>query len=97
MTHPKLESLSVAEIDSEFQQSIAAVKTRLGVSTKYFRAPYGTDGALTRQRFDAAVGGGSKVINWVSISFHRSITPPPPGDTMLIASAEYRYRRLALR
>lgn len=65
MTHPKLESLSVAQINSEYTQSIAALKNKLGVTTKYFRAPYGTDGALTRQRLEAAVGGGSKVINWV--------------------------------
>ncbi|KAF8253661.1 glycoside hydrolase/deacetylase [Wilcoxina mikolae CBS 423.85] len=66
MTHPKLESLSVAQIDAEFSQSLAVAKQKLGnaVTTKYFRAPYGTDGALTRQRLEAAVGGGSRVINW---------------------------------
>ena len=66
MTHPKLEALSVAEIDGEFSQSINTAQNQLGVTTKYFRAPFGTDGALTRQRLEAAVGGGSKVINWVS-------------------------------
>ena len=63
-THPKIEGLpTIAEIDSQFTQNIAAAKSQLGVTTKYFRAPYGTDGALTRQRLDVAVGGNSKVIN----------------------------------
>ncbi|CCX15042.1 hypothetical protein FPQ18DRAFT_14495 [Pyronema domesticum] len=67
MTHPKLEGLIPAsKIDQEFQQSLSTVQQKLGsrVSTKYFRAPYGTDGALTRQKLETAVGGGSRVINW---------------------------------
>ncbi|KAI5801277.1 hypothetical protein EDC01DRAFT_687823 [Geopyxis carbonaria] len=64
MSHPKLESLSAAAITKEFTDDIAATKSKLGLTTKYFRAPYGTDGALTRQRLEAAVGGGSKTINW---------------------------------
>ena len=63
-THPKIEGLStIAQIDSQFTQNIATAKSKLGVTTKYFRAPYGTDGALTRQRLELAVGGNSKVIN----------------------------------
>lgn len=72
MTHPKLESLPAAQIEQEFARSLAAVKEKLGegVTTKYFRAPYGTDGALTRQKLESAVGGGSKVINWVRLLLH---------------------------
>lgn len=84
MTHPKIEGLaSVALIDAEFQQSIAALKDKLGVTTKYFRAPYGTDGALTRQRFEAAVvGGGSRIINWVCQLLPAGELPSPIGATV---------------
>lgn len=79
MTHPKLESESAARIEKEFTDSLAAAKAKLGngVTTKYFRAPYGTDGALTRQKLESAVGGGSKVINWVRLLL-RPPPPPPP-------------------
>lgn len=62
-THPKLENLSATQISNELSQNIAAMSSKLGISSKYFRAPYGTDGALTRERVEAAVGGGSHVIN----------------------------------
>ncbi|RPA90453.1 glycoside hydrolase/deacetylase [Choiromyces venosus 120613-1] len=63
-THPKIESLlDINAINSEFQLSRESTLRNLGVDSKYFRAPYGTDGALTRQRLEANVPG-AKVINW---------------------------------
>ncbi|KAI5845215.1 hypothetical protein DFP73DRAFT_584762 [Morchella snyderi] len=63
-THPKLEGLnSVSTIDDELLRSHDAVMRNLGVDSRYFRAPYGTDGALTRQRLEATVPG-TKIINW---------------------------------
>lgn len=63
-SHPKIESLAtVAEIDEQIVKSRDITKSVLGVDSKYFRAPYGTDGALTRQRVEAAVPG-ARIINW---------------------------------
>ncbi|KAG0124767.1 hypothetical protein HOY82DRAFT_510203 [Tuber indicum] len=63
-THPKIEGLQdLSAIDNEFRLSRESTLRNLGVDSKYFRAPYGTDGALTRQRLEANVPG-AKVINW---------------------------------
>ncbi|KAL3424054.1 hypothetical protein PVAG01_03335 [Phlyctema vagabunda] len=63
-THPPMEGLpTLAAIDWELNQDIAAVKKTLGISSTYFRPPFGTEGARIRQRL-AAVIPGSKFIAW---------------------------------
>ncbi|PWW75915.1 Carbohydrate Esterase Family 4 protein [Tuber magnatum] len=63
-THPKMESLpTTADIDWELQQDIAAVQQTLHISSKYFRPPFGNEGARLRQRLEAIIPG-SQVINW---------------------------------
>jgi peptidoglycan/xylan/chitin deacetylase (PgdA/CDA1 family) len=63
-THPKMESLpSTAEIDWEITKDVDAVRQTLGITSKYFRPPFGTEGARLRQRLQANIPG-SKVINW---------------------------------
>ncbi|KAL9036502.1 MAG: hypothetical protein Q9180_004265 [Flavoplaca navasiana] len=63
-THPPMEGLpDKAAIDSELTQAIDAVQKTLNVRSKYFRPPFGTEGARIRQRL-AAVIPGSKFINW---------------------------------
>jgi len=63
-THPKMESLpTVADIDWELQQDISAVQQTLHISSKYFRPPFGNEGARMRQRLEANIPG-SQVINW---------------------------------
>lgn len=84
-THPKLEGLnSVSAIDDEFVRSHDAVMRNLGVDSRYFRAPYGTDGALTRQRLEATVPG-TKIINW-SVDIEDWIWGPnDPGRNQALA------------
>ncbi|PWW72833.1 Carbohydrate Esterase Family 4 protein [Tuber magnatum] len=61
---PKIEGLQdLAAIDNEFRLSRESTLKNLGVDSKYYRAPYGTDGALTRQRLQANVPG-ARAINW---------------------------------
>ncbi|KAK0108141.1 hypothetical protein ONS95_002963 [Cadophora gregata] len=63
-THPPLEGLpSLAAIDWEIKQDIAAVSKTLGITSKYFRPPFGTEGARIRQRL-AATLPGSKFVAW---------------------------------
>ncbi|KAI4275330.1 MAG: hypothetical protein LQ337_003314 [Flavoplaca oasis] len=63
-THPPMEGLpDKAAIDSELTQAIDAVQKTLNVRSKYFRPPFGTEGARIRQRL-AAVIPDSKFINW---------------------------------
>lgn len=63
-THPPMEGLpDYAAIDSELTQDIDAVQKTLNIKSKYFRPPFGTEGARIRQRL-AAVIPGSKFINW---------------------------------
>ncbi|KAL8847003.1 MAG: hypothetical protein Q9221_007944 [Calogaya cf. arnoldii] len=63
-THPPMEGLpDKAAIDSELTQAIDAVQKTLNVRSKYFRPPFGTEGARIRQRL-AAVIPNSKFINW---------------------------------
>ncbi|KAL8914322.1 MAG: hypothetical protein Q9171_001042 [Xanthocarpia ochracea] len=63
-THPPMEGLpDKAAIDSELTQAIDAVQKTLNVRSKYFRPPFGTEGARVRQSL-AAVIPGSKFINW---------------------------------
>ncbi|KAF8418421.1 glycosyl hydrolase [Tirmania nivea] len=62
-THPKMESISIVDGDWELTQDINAVKTALGISSKYFRPPFGNEGAHTRERLAKQIPGAS-VINW---------------------------------
>ncbi|KAI4225888.1 MAG: hypothetical protein L6R36_003596 [Xanthoria steineri] len=63
-THPPMEGLpDTAAIDAELTQAIDAVQKTLNVKSKYFRPPFGTEGARVRERL-AAVIPGSKFINW---------------------------------
>jgi len=63
-SHPPMEGLpSLAAIDWELNEDIAAVKKTLGISSTYFRPPFGTEGARVRQRLAATIPG-SKFIAW---------------------------------
>ncbi|KAG9562628.1 polysaccharide deacetylase, partial [Aureobasidium melanogenum] len=67
-THPKMEGLpDYAAIDWEYNQDIAAVKQvlpRVG-NTRYFRPPFGTEGARMRQRLAVATGSEEPyIVNW---------------------------------
>jgi peptidoglycan/xylan/chitin deacetylase (PgdA/CDA1 family) len=63
-THPKMEGLtSLSDIDWEIDNDIAAVQQTLGISSKYFRPPFGNEGARFRERIAAKIPGG-KLINW---------------------------------
>ena len=49
-THPHMEAVrDQEEIDYEISENTKMVKEKLGVDTNYFRPPYGTIGARTRQ------------------------------------------------
>lgn len=49
-THPHMEAVKTQqEIDYQISENVKVVKSKLGVDTKYFRPPYGTIGARTRQ------------------------------------------------
>ncbi|KAF4634245.1 hypothetical protein G7Y89_g3861 [Cudoniella acicularis] len=63
-THPPMEGLpSLAAIDWELNNDIAAVSSQLGMSSIYFRPPFGTEGARIRQRL-AALIPGAQFIEW---------------------------------
>lgn len=63
-THPKIEGLGTNEaIDWEITQDINSVQETLGITTKYFRPPFGNEGAKMRQRIAALIPGG-QLINW---------------------------------
>lgn len=63
-THPPMEGLpSLAAIDWEIQQDIAAVSKTLGITSTYFRPPFGTEGARVRQRL-AAIIPDVKFVAW---------------------------------
>ena len=50
MTHPHMEDLETDDdIDRESTRNIAVVKDKLNIEPRYFRPPYGTVGARTRQ------------------------------------------------
>lgn len=49
-THPHMEAVRTSEeIDYEISENIKVVKEKLAVDTRYFRPPFGTIGARTRQ------------------------------------------------
>lgn len=63
-THPPMEGLpTLAAIDWELNNDIAAVSSQLGIQSQYFRPPFGTEGARIRQRL-AALIPNSKFIEW---------------------------------
>lgn len=63
-THPPMEGLqSLAAIDWEPNNDIAAVSQTLGMTSTYFRPPFGTEGARIRQRLAAGIPG-AKFIEW---------------------------------
>jgi peptidoglycan/xylan/chitin deacetylase (PgdA/CDA1 family) len=63
-THPPMEGLpSLAAIDWELNNDIAAVSSTLGITSTYFRPPFGTEGARVRQRLAAAIPN-AKFIEW---------------------------------
>ncbi|KAI9769551.1 MAG: hypothetical protein M1840_004029 [Geoglossum simile] len=63
-THPPMEGLGDLEgIDWEIVEDVNALKDTLGVESKYFRPPFGTIGARTRQRLAAKIPD-SRVIMW---------------------------------
>ena len=63
-THPPLEGLpTLAAIDWEINEDIKAVSATLGITSTYFRPPFGTEGARIRQRLAATIPG-SKFIAW---------------------------------
>lgn len=62
-THPKMESIQLVDVDWELTQDISAVKFALGISSKYFRPPFGNEGARTRERLAKQIPG-AKVVEW---------------------------------
>ncbi|RDW92218.1 hypothetical protein BP5796_01612 [Coleophoma crateriformis] len=63
-THPPMEGLpTLAAIDWELNNDIAAVSQTLGITSTYFRPPFGTEGARIRQRL-AALIPNSKFVAW---------------------------------
>ncbi|PQE05690.1 glycosyl hydrolase protein [Rutstroemia sp. NJR-2017a BVV2] len=63
-THPPMEGLpSLAAIDWELNNDISAVSSTLGITSSYFRPPFGTEGARIRQRL-AALIPNAKFVAW---------------------------------
>ncbi|OKL62814.1 hypothetical protein UA08_01877 [Talaromyces atroroseus] len=63
-THPKMEGLHTRdEIDDEILGGYYAIKELLGVESRYFRPPYGTVGARTRQRLSTLLDD-PYIVNW---------------------------------
>ncbi|EON64117.1 hypothetical protein W97_03347 [Coniosporium apollinis CBS 100218] len=66
-THPKMEGLpDYAAIDWEYNEDIKAVKQTLnGLTTPYFRPPFGNEGARMRQRLAVTTGTDNPyIVNW---------------------------------
>ncbi len=65
-THPKMEGLpDYNAIDWEYNNDIAAMKRAFnGFTTKYFRPPFGTEGARMRSRLTNAVGADATITEW---------------------------------
>lgn len=63
-THPPMEGLpSLAAIDWELTNDIEAVSSTLGITSTYFRPPFGTEGARIRQRLASQIPG-AKFVEW---------------------------------
>ncbi|KAK3319243.1 glycoside hydrolase/deacetylase [Apodospora peruviana] len=66
-THPKMEGLpDVASIDWEYNNDIGAVKQVFaGMTSNYFRPPFGTEGARMRQRLAQSLGTPNPyIVGW---------------------------------
>ncbi|KAJ0310152.1 hypothetical protein COL516b_002659 [Colletotrichum fioriniae] len=65
-THPRMEGLPNNDaIMWEYSQDIAAVKEQFGITTKYFRPPFGNEGARMRQQLVAATQSNNPyIVNW---------------------------------
>lgn len=65
-THPKMESLpDYAAIDWEYNEDIKAMKSQFdGLTTPYFRPPFGNEGARMRSRLANSVGSKATIVNW---------------------------------
>lgn len=63
-THPHMESVKTQQdIDFEITENVRVVKEKLGVTTNYFRPPFGTIGARTRQAL-AKYLPNTQIIMW---------------------------------
>ncbi|KAF2262955.1 hypothetical protein CC78DRAFT_618050 [Lojkania enalia] len=64
-THPKMEGLpNYAAIDWEYNEDIKATRDELGITTSYFRPPFGNEGARMRSRLANSVGKKPTITNW---------------------------------
>lgn len=65
-THPRMEGLPNNDaIAWEYKQDIDAVSDMFGLRTKYFRPPFGNEGARMRQQLAATTGNDSPyIVNW---------------------------------
>jgi peptidoglycan/xylan/chitin deacetylase (PgdA/CDA1 family) len=65
-THPRMEGLATtAEIDWEYNQDYRVMTNLFGEKSKYFRPPYGVEGARMRERWVAASGSeDAYIVNW---------------------------------
>ncbi|EUC51036.1 carbohydrate esterase family 4 protein [Bipolaris oryzae ATCC 44560] len=65
-THPKMEGLpDYASIDWEYNEDVKAMKSQFnGYQSKYFRPPFGNEGARMRSRLTKAVGKDAHIVNW---------------------------------
>lgn len=66
-THPKMEGLPDKEaIDWEYNQDVAVVAQEFnGMTSKYFRPPFGNEGSRMRQRAAVALGTDNPyIVNW---------------------------------
>ncbi|KAF9869225.1 polysaccharide deacetylase [Colletotrichum karsti] len=65
-THPHMEGLPNNDaIAWEYDQDIQTVKETFGLSTKYFRPPFGTEGARMRQQLAKSTGNDNPyIVNW---------------------------------
>jgi peptidoglycan/xylan/chitin deacetylase (PgdA/CDA1 family) len=64
-THPKMEGLpDYASIDWEYSNDVKAMQSQFGIKSKYFRPPFGTEGARMRSRLTKAVGNDATITNW---------------------------------
>jgi peptidoglycan/xylan/chitin deacetylase (PgdA/CDA1 family) len=64
-THPKMEGLpDYASLDWEYSNDVKAMQSQFGIESKYFRPPFGTEGARMRSRLTKAVGNDATITNW---------------------------------
>jgi peptidoglycan/xylan/chitin deacetylase (PgdA/CDA1 family) len=65
-THPKMEGLAdYAAMDWEYNNDMAIVAQLFGTSPKYFRPPFGTEGARMRYRWANHVGdANAPIVMW---------------------------------